>query len=40
MRQGDVLSGFLNINYAKGKILMMRIPVNGINFDFKWNVKK
>lgn len=40
LHPGNVLSGFVNIGYAKGKILMMRIPVNGIKFDFKWNVKK
>jgi hypothetical protein len=39
MRQGDVVEGFLNIHYSKGRVLMMRIPVNGQNFDFMWDVK-
>ena len=39
MRQGDVVEGFLNIQYSKGRVLMMRIPVNGQNFDFMWDVQ-
>ena len=39
MRKGDVVEGFLNVAYKKGRVLMMRIPVNGTNYDFMWNVK-
>lgn len=40
LHPGDVISGFINIAFAKGKVLMLRIPVNGVNYDFRWNVKK
>lgn len=35
----DTLAGFVNIGYNRGRVLLVRIPVNGQTFDMKWKLK-
>ena len=38
LHSGERLAGFVNIGYSKGCYMLMRIPVGGRDFVFRWKL--
>ena len=38
LHSGERLAGFVNIGYSKGRYMLMRIPVGGRDFVFRWKL--
>ncbi|WP_454898269.1 hypothetical protein [Alloprevotella tannerae] len=40
IHSGEGIVGYMNIKKQKGQAMMVVIPINGVDFKFKWDVGK